>query len=71
MGWWEREWPTEREIGGVFEEYPTTTFVTISRAGAAWVNRLALDYFFADAQPLGTVDADPEFNPDNFYGTKQ
>ena len=44
----------------------------MSRAGAAWVNQLALQHFFSDAGVLlGVVDADPEFNPDNFDGKKQ
>ncbi|CAK0798079.1 unnamed protein product, partial [Prorocentrum cordatum] len=71
VGWWEREEPTEYEIGQVFEEHPTTTFVTISRAKAAWVNQAALRHFYWEVEPLGTIDADPEFNPRNFYGTKQ
>eukprot|EP00959_Pyramimonas_sp_CCMP1952_P395036 8276788-Pyramimonas_sp.AAC.1 len=71
VGWWEREEPTEYEIGQVFEEHPTTTFVTISRAKAAWVNQAALRHFYWEQEPLGTIDADPEFNPRNFYGTKQ
>ena len=71
MDYWAREGPTEYEIANVFQETPSTTFVTISRAAAAWVNQVALQSFFEDAPLLGTVDADPDFNPDNFDGSKQ
>ena len=69
--YWERYWPTENEIGKVFEEHPETTFVTVSRAKSAWVNDVAQRYFFYGDFLLGIVEADPEFNPWNFDGNAQ
>jgi len=65
------ERPTEDDIMWVFAEKPTTTFVTISRAGAAWVNDVALQHFFQGRAPIMTVNADPESNPANFWGSRQ
>ena len=62
--------PSESEIKWVFAETPHTTFVTISRAGAAWVNQLALQHFFRDQVPLDIVPGDPEANPYNYHGSK-
>lgn len=45
---------------------PRTTFVTISRNAAAWINQVALEYLFQDKTPLAIIPADPEGNPDNY-----
>jgi len=63
--------PEEDELKWVFEEKPTTTFVTISRASAAWVNDVALKHFFPEQVPVVVVNADPEANPANFEGSRQ
>jgi len=64
-------WPTETEIGWVFEETPHTTFATISRGAAAWVNNAALKSMFHGQVPLRWVQGDPDANPNNFQGTTQ
>ena len=63
--------PTSDEIKAVFAETPLTTFVTITRAAAAWVNQLAVEHFYGDSNPLSTVPGDPDSNPANFDGTRQ
>ena len=63
--------PSEAEIVWIFTEHPDTTFITISRARAAWVNSVALGAFFPDQEPLVVHPGDPESNPDNFVGTQQ
>ena len=65
------EEPTEEEIAWIFHETPNTMFVTISKAGAAWVNQAAVKFFFAGQEPLLYVDGDPAANPENFDGSKQ
>jgi len=61
--------PSEARIVAVFKETPTTTFVTITKAGAAWINELAISAFFPEQNPLAVVRGDPESNPDNYAGT--
>jgi hypothetical protein len=63
--------PSEDDIHWIFRETPNTTFVTITRAAAAWVNDVALKGFFHGQMPLRVVPGDPEANPDNFEGTSQ
>ena len=61
--------PTENEIMWVFAETPDTVFVTISRAGAAWINQVVLRGFYPDQTPLLTIGGDPDANSDNYDGT--
>jgi hypothetical protein len=63
------EAPTEEDIAWIFTENPDTTFVTITRAAAAWVNEVAVKHLFAGQQPVCVVPADPESNPSNYFGT--
>eukprot|EP00971_Amphidinium_carterae_P186923 3710391-Amphidinium_carterae.1 len=63
--------PTEKDIANIFVETPLTTFVTISRLSAAWVNMAAVKSLFQSITPLDTVPADPESNSDNFRGKQQ
>jgi hypothetical protein len=63
--------PTEEDIQWIFKETPETTFVTISRSKAAWVNQAAVRGIYGDAEPLRTLPGDPDANPDNFEGTTQ
>ena len=63
--------PPANEIKSVFAETPDTTFVTITRRGAAWVNQVALELFFEAQEPLARVPGDPEGNPENYRGTTQ
>ena len=63
--------PTEQDIANIFEETPDTTFVTISRSAAAWVNDAAVRSIFHGAPPLQVVKGDPEANPENYRGTAQ
>ena len=63
--------PTDADIAHILlDETPDTIFVTISRAGAAWVNRAAVNALFP-GPPIKIVPADPDSNPDNFQGTTQ
>ena len=62
--------PTEEDIANIFAETPETTFVTISRAAAAWVNEAAVKSIFPGA-PVKVVPGDPESNPNNYRGTSQ
>ena len=55
----------------VFQETPHTTFVTISRSGAAWANQMAVMQFFGEQAPLAVLPGDPEANPENYDGTRQ
>jgi hypothetical protein len=60
--------PTDQEIVRIFIEKPHTTFVTISRRAAAWVNSKAVAAFFGGQAPLRTVGGDPDANPENYDG---
>ena len=61
--------PSEARIVAVFKEIPTTTFVTITKAGAAWINEVAIGAFFHGQASLGMVRGDPESNPANYAGS--
>ena len=62
---------SESDIKRIFKETPETTFVTISRAAAAWVNEVALQSLFGERDPIGILPSDPEANPSNYQGTAQ
>ena len=63
--------PTAADIAAILRETPQTTFVTISRKGAAHLNRLAVQMLFGDAEPLGQIPCEPDDNPENFWGQMQ
>eukprot|EP00971_Amphidinium_carterae_P050999 1003998-Amphidinium_carterae.1 len=63
--------PTEKDIANIFMETPATTFVTISRLAASRVNTAAVNSMFKKRMALAVVPADPESNPENFYGRQQ
>ena len=63
-----QEIPSADEIGWIFHENPDTTFVTITRANAAWVNEVVVGQLFADKEPVRVIPGDPEGNADNFEG---
>eukprot|EP00971_Amphidinium_carterae_P306004 6081270-Amphidinium_carterae.1 len=64
------ERPSQQDVHNIFAETPETTFVTISRAAAAWVNNAAVETLHP-TRPLATLPADPDNNPDNYRGTAQ
>ena len=68
-----RRAPSDADLAWVFKETPGTTFVTISKAAAARVNRVAVKTFFAvKGKPLlGHVPGDPEANPSNFHKSQR
>eukprot|EP00969_Alexandrium_andersonii_P307326 13585358-Alexandrium_andersonii.AAC.1 len=63
--------PTAEDIYWIFVEHPNTTFLTVSRASAAWVNEAAVKGKFEGQRILAVVPGDPEANPDNFRGSTQ
>ena len=64
------EVPTPEEIAHVFRTTPDTTLVTISRAGTATMNELAVGALFHGVDPIEVLPGDPEANPANFQGTE-
>ena len=64
------EVPTAEEIAHVFRHTPDTTLVTISRAGTATMNELAVGALFHGVAPVDVLPGDPEANPANFQGTE-
>lgn len=58
--------PTNLDMAAMLQQTPNTTFVTITRRAAAFLNALALDVLFAEAVPVATCAADPESNLDNY-----
>ena len=63
--------PTAEDIAIIMQETPDTTFVTISRRGSEYLNRLAVRSIFADSPPLARIPCDPEDNFQNFHGQLQ
>jgi hypothetical protein len=61
-------WPTAEEIAAVFTEKPETTFVTLTRRAAAWVNEAAVRLYFGHMPPLDILPGEPEQNNENYDG---
>jgi hypothetical protein len=60
------EWPTAEEIAAIFTETPETTFVTLTRRAAAWVNDAAVKLHFGHVRPLDVLPGEPEQNASNY-----
>ena len=58
--------PTNLDMAAMLQQTPNTTFVTITRRAAAFLNALALEVLFAEAVPVATCAADPDSNLDNY-----
>eukprot|EP00969_Alexandrium_andersonii_P334559 14785236-Alexandrium_andersonii.AAC.1 len=63
--------PTAGGIYWIFVGHPSTTFLAVSRASAAWVNEAATKGMFKGQRVLVVAPGDPEANPGNFKGSTQ
>ena len=59
------------DVAVILRDTPNTTFLTVSRKGAAKLNQYALQALFPDADLLDCIPCDPQENFDNFRGTAQ
>lgn len=67
---WETE-PRSADIAAVLREHPNATFVTVSRKGSAYVNRVLLQDIFKDDKAIATLTCDDvDGNVDVFIGMR-
>ena len=65
---WTTEKPTAWDIQSLLRDHPNTTIITVSRLGAATINKLAMKVLFKDRHKkcIGTAELDWESNADNY-----
>ena len=63
---WTGNAPTVADVRRILIRHPNTTFLAVTRAGAALINDLAVQAKYPRRRPIAVVEGDVEANPENY-----
>eukprot|EP00973_Karenia_brevis_P018130 2489631-Karenia_brevis.AAC.1 len=67
--WHPHHWPKVGDIRRLMNRWPDATYVAVSRAGANWLDDLALQAKYPRRKPLAVLEGDVESLADNYDQT--